>query len=123
MMFNAAVRSWMVLAAVLLGATSAVALAADVLAAPDRATAVSPFRTVEPGMELRLIKGQSQLLRTAAGFRRTALDASGVIDVVQTTPTEILVMGKKSGDSQLMVWTGDGKSAPVVIEVHVAAEK
>lgn len=84
----------------------------------------NPLATVDPSMNLQVMKGRSVRLRNPAGIRRAAIDNPKVVGAIQVSPSEVMVMGKHAGIAQVTVWTGKGGAssggdAPVVILVRV----
>lgn len=76
------------------------------LAAP---AAVTPPGPVERGLPLRLVAGKSTLLALPHDIVRVSVGNPEVADVVLTHPREVYLLGRKSGQTNLMLW-GKGSS-------------
>ena len=72
-----------------------------VRSAPSAATAPAP---VERGQPLRLVAGKSTLLNVPHDILRVSVGNPDVADVVLTHPREVYLLGKKSGQTNLMLW-------------------
>lgn len=64
----------------------------------------------------------SKLLRTKADVYRTQIDDAAICDLVQVTPRELSVQGKKAGETAITVWLKDGRHRPVRLRVRVIAD-
>jgi pilus assembly protein CpaC len=84
-------------------------------AAPLPATSGAPFASVGPSMNLTI--GKSNLLRMPAAVSRISLGNPLVADVTLISPTELYLLGKSNGSTNLIVWLqGMG---PTAIDIHV----
>lgn len=72
-------------------------------ARPLAATALPPG-PVERGQPLRLVAGKSTLLSLPHDIVRISVGNPDVADVVLTHPREVYLLGKKSGQTNLMLW-------------------
>lgn len=63
--------------------------------------------------------GRSQLLRFPQGVRRTALSNTNYGEVVQISPKEVLVIGRKPGVATMTVWPADPAKGPTVVLLRV----
>ena len=70
---------------------------------PARAAATTPG-PVERGPLLRLVAGKSTLLSLPHDIVRVSVGNPEVADVVLTHPREVYLLGKKSGQTNLMLW-------------------
>ena len=59
---------------------------------------------VERGLPLRLVAGKSTLLALPHEILRVSVGNPAVADVVLTHPREVYLLGKKSGQTNLMLW-------------------
>jgi pilus assembly protein CpaC len=59
---------------------------------------------VERGLPLRLVAGKSTLLTLPHDIVRVSVGNPDVADVVLTHPREVYILGKKSGQTNLMLW-------------------
>ncbi len=85
--------------------------------APASATAPGP---VERGLPLRLVAGKSTLLALPHDIVRVSVGNPDVADVVLTHPREVYLLGRKSGQTNLMLW-GKG-SATRLHDITVSAD-
>lgn len=81
---------------------------------------VAPTKMVEPEKDPLVVGlGRSRLLYFPAGIRRTAVSNAEVSDVVQVSPKESLVLGRKQGISDITIWLVGQDTAPITIVVRV----
>ena len=73
------------------------------------AAAATPPGPVERGVALRLVAGKSTLLALPNDIVRVSVGNPEVADVVLTHPREVYLLGRKSGQTNLMLW---GKGSP-----------
>lgn len=66
-----------------------------------------PVRMAPP---LRLTAGKSLLLQLSENAERLSVGNPDVADVVLINPREIYLLGKKSGHTNLLVWTAEGST-------------
>ena len=66
-----------------------------------------PVRMAPP---LRLTAGKSMLLQLSENAERLSVGNPDVADVVLINPREIYLLGKKSGHTNLLVWTAQGST-------------
>ncbi len=71
--------------------------------------ATTPPGPVERGVALRLVAGKSTLLALPHDIVRVSVGNPEVADVVLTHPREVYLLGRKSGQTNLMLW---GKGSP-----------
>jgi len=94
----------------------AVAAAGLPAAAADQAPAPATAAT-----EVTLDVGTQQLLRQKQPIRRVAVANPAIADVSVINARELLLNGKNTGVTSLMIWTRDSKSQPQQYKVTVAA--
>ena len=68
---------------------------------------------------LRLTAGKSMLLQLSENAERLSVGNPDVADVVLINPREIYLLGKKSGHTNLLVWTAQGSTTLRDISVGV----
>lgn len=86
-----------------------------VAAAPLPADSSADAATVGPSMDL--IIGKSTLLRMPSAVTRISLGNPTVADVTLISPTELYLLGKTYGSTNLIVWRKSG--GPTAIDVNV----
>ncbi|MGA2035958.1 MAG: pilus assembly protein N-terminal domain-containing protein [Thermoguttaceae bacterium] len=79
----------------------------------------TPVKVDDATMEMRVARGRGRLLQVSSGVRRMAVVDPAISDVVQVSPSEILVLGEGRGATHVTVWRADERLAPVVILVRV----
>lgn len=65
---------------------------------------------VQMAPPLRLTAGKSMLLQLSESAERLSVGNPDVADVVLINPREIYLLGKKSGQTNLLVWTAQGQT-------------
>jgi pilus assembly protein CpaC len=78
-----------------------------------------PVRMAPP---LRLTAGKSMLLQLSENAERLSVGNPDVTDVVLINPREIYLLGKKSGHTNLLVWTAQGSTTLRDISVGADTE-
>lgn len=76
-----------------------------------------PVRMAPP---LRLTAGKSMLLQLSENAERLSVGNPDVADVVLINPREIYLLGKKSGNTNLLVWTAQGQTT--LRDINVGAD-
>jgi Flp pilus assembly secretin CpaC len=84
-------------------------------------SAAHPLGVIDATLELRVASGRGRVLRSSVEVRRTAVADPTVMEILQVSPSEFVVLGRHIGTTHLTVWPGDTLLPPVVILVHVAA--
>ncbi len=84
--------------------------------AADQSIAAQPAETA-----ITVDVGTQQLLRQKQAIRRVAVANPAIADVSVINARELLLNGKSTGVTSLMVWTRDSKAAPQQYKVTVAA--
>lgn len=70
-----------------------------------RSPAAAPPGPVERAAPLRLVAGKSTLLSLPHDIERVSVGNPEVADVVLTHPREVYLLGRKSGQTNLMLWS------------------
>ncbi len=89
-------------------ASTSAAPTAEAAAPRAKPRAEAPPGPVERGQPLQLVAGKSTLLNLPHEIVRVSVGNPEVADVVLTHPHQVYVLGKKSGQTNLMLW---GRSA------------
>lgn len=85
--------------------SSAETSASPAARAPRSSTAsAQPPAPVERGLPLRLVAGKSTVMTLPHDIVRVSVGNPEVADVVLTHPREVYLLGKKSGQTNLMLW-------------------
>jgi len=80
------------------------------------------FKVIEHTRELKIALRRSKLLQSKLDIVRTAVVDPDVCDVVQFTPREISVIGKRQGTTNITFWFLNGNREPVTYLVTVAPD-
>jgi pilus assembly protein CpaC len=97
----------------------AAALAAG--AASTTVLAQAPAAAQAEPVALTVDVGTQQLLREKDSIRRVAVAAPEIADVSVINSRELLVSGKSTGVTSLLIWTRDAKAPPLRYKVSVAS--
>lgn len=91
--------------------------AAEYLAADQQ---IGPFEIIDQMEENRInvVSRRSRILRTQFDIRRTSIIDPSVCDVLQFTPREFALVGKKIGSTQITFWFEDGSHRPVTFLIR-----
>ncbi len=84
-------------------------------AAPSSA---ADFSTVGPAMELTI--GKSTLMRVPSAVERISVGNPNIADITLISPTEVYLLGKNYGSTNLVVWRKGG--APTAVDVNVSID-
>jgi pilus assembly protein CpaC len=68
---------------------------------------------------VRLHVGRSLLLRAKANVYRTAIVDQTVCDILQPTPSEISIIGRATGQTDVTFWFADPRMKPLTYTVEV----
>ena len=100
-----------------LGILKSLALALG-MAAAIRTTAAAQAE----GQALHIFVGKSVVVNLQSPITRILTSNPGVIDTIATSPTQVVVEGKASGVSSLIVWDASGHSQmlDVTVDVNIA---
>jgi Flp pilus assembly secretin CpaC len=71
--------------------------------------------------ELEVVIGRSKLLRSKVDVIRVALVDASICDVIQVSPKEVSILGKKEGATSVTLWIRQAQSEPVHVLVRVKA--
>jgi pilus assembly protein CpaC len=82
---------------------------------------VAPSTQPSDGFEkIELAPGKAQKLSLGHKIKRANILAPDIADVLPLGPTDLLVTGKKAGDTQLIIW--DDADQTQIITIHVVAD-
>lgn len=100
-------------------ALSVAALGVPAMAAAPSAPAATPVQAADTNLTVDV--GTQQLLRQKSPIRRVAVANPEIADVSVINSRELLINGKSTGVTSLIVWTRDAKAAPTSYRLAVAA--
>lgn len=83
---------------------------------------VGPFEVIDSSEEMKVIARRSKLLRTKVDIFRTAVVDPSVCDIVQFTPREISIIGKREGATDVTFWFNDESHRPMTCLVRVTPD-
>ena len=91
--------------------------ATEYLAADEQ---IGPFEIIDQMEEnkISLIVRRRRILRTQFDIRRTSIIDPSVCDVLQFTPREFSLVGKKLGTTQITFWFEDGSHRPITFLIR-----
>ena len=89
--------------------------AATVAAAPMPASFGSDLSTVGPSLDLTI--GKSSMMRVPSAISRISVGNPTVADVTLISPTELYLLGKTYGSTNLIIWRKG--AGPTAIDVNV----
>ncbi len=97
----------------------------DPPAAKNNLPTNAPFEIIDEAGRLTVETGRSRLLKCKAGVFRTAIVDSTVVDIVQFTPQEVSIIGKRIGATQVTFWFENNEEEPqtYLIEVHPSTKQ
>lgn len=72
--------------------------------------------------KLKVVLGQSKLLRSVTDVRRVAVVDNGIAGVAQVSPRELMVFGKAVGKTDVTFWLSGAKRKPIVVLVRVVSD-
>jgi len=96
-------------------------LAVAACAAPGVVWAQSPVAADAAATNLTVDVGTQQLLRQKLPIRRVAVANPEIADVSVINSRELLINGKATGVTSLIVWSRDAKAQPLTYKVSVAS--
>jgi pilus assembly protein CpaC len=108
--FPTAMRCIILAAALLLG------LAASPLLAQNNGVQ-NNGTPAEAGQSVSVSIGRSQLIRAPWPVNRVSVAEPAIADLQVVSPTEVLVMGKTVGSTDLILWSEDGQSLQMSVRV------
>ena len=88
----------------------------------DPGRQLGPFEVIDSSEEMKVIAHRSKLLRTKVDIFRTAVVDPGVCEIVQFTPREISIIGKREGATDVTFWFSDETHRPLTCLVRVIAD-
>lgn len=77
----------------------------------------SEFTTVGPSMDL--VIGKSTLMRVPSAVTRVSLGNPNVADVTLISPTELYLLGKTYGSTNLIIWRKGGGATAIDVNVNI----
>ena len=99
------------------------ALAADVAAARDHV--VAPMKPVPVGSpdtsSMNVVLGKSVLLKLPAPITRVSVGRPETADVTTISPSEVYVLGKAIGTTNIIVWKRNGQTEVINVTVVMDA--
>lgn len=84
---------------------------------PTRVASGTDFSTVGPALEL--VIGKSTLLRMPSPVERISLGNPSVADVTLISPTELYLLGKTYGSTNMIVWRKGAGATAVDVNVNI----
>ena len=100
-------------------ATPAVRSAMPMKMSMPMAAAPSPaeFSTVGPAMELTI--GKSTLMRIPSAVERVSLGNPSIVDITLISPTEVYLLGKNYGSTNMVIWRKGGATTAIDVNVSI----
>jgi Flp pilus assembly secretin CpaC len=81
----------------------------------------APVEFAGESTTINLQPGRSLVLRPKVDVHRTAIAAEGIVQLVQLTPREIMLIGHREGKTTATFWFADPAMPPVTYVIDVAA--
>ncbi len=81
-----------------------------------------PFEIIEEAGALSIQMRRSRLLKTKTGVFRTAIVDPGICDVVQYTPNELSIIGRRVGSTHVTFWFTGGDRDPMTYLIQVTPD-
>jgi Flp pilus assembly secretin CpaC len=81
----------------------------------------APAEAIGEMATIKLQSGRSLVLRPKADVDRTAIAAEGIVELVQLTPREIMLIGGREGTTTATFWFTDPALPPVTYAIEVAS--
>ena len=97
--------------------------AATAAVAPGPASSASGSGYAALGPTLELIIGKSTLMRTPSPIERISVGNPGVADVSLINPSELYLLGKAHGSTNLVIWRKGAETTVVDVNVSIDAER
>lgn len=97
--------------------------AAATAAVPAPASSASGSGYAALGPTLELIIGKSTLMRTPSPIERISVGNPGVADVSLINPSELYLLGKAYGSTNLVIWRKGAETTVVDVNVSIDAER
>jgi len=98
-----------------------VGIAPETLSNGAAASITTPLSGAEPAFIVQT--GKSRLIRLDRPVRRVSVGNPEVADIILVSPTEVLVNGRKPGDTSLILWDQHGVSELHTITVEETSER
>lgn len=95
-----------------------------VVAAPSMASMTamhSDFATVGPALEL--VVGKSTLMRIPSPIDRISVGNPSIADITLISPTELYLLGKTYGSTNLVIWRKGGSTTAIDVNVSIDADR
>ncbi len=84
-------------------------------------TTSTDFATVGPAMELTI--GKSTLLRIPSPIERISVGNPNIADISLISPTELYLLGKSYGSTNLVIWRKGGATTAIDVNVSIDSER
>ena len=81
------------------------------------ATSSAEPSIVGPAMELTI--GKSTLMRIPSAVERISVGNPGIADITLISPTEIYLLGKNYGSTNLLIWRKGGVTTVIDVNVNI----
>ena len=81
----------------------------------------APVEIAGESATVKLQSGRSIVLRPKVDVDRTAIAAEGIVELIQVTPREIMLIGRREGKTTATFWFADSTMPPVTYVIDVAA--
>jgi len=94
-----------------------------VQAVAQQQPANGPFEIIEEAGSLNIQMRRSRLLKTKARVFRTAIVDPTICDVVQYTPQELSIIGRRVGATHVTFWFEDGNRDPMTYLIQVTPDE
>ena len=82
--------------------------------------AAAPVEIAGETAALKIQTGRSLVLRPKVDVHRTAIAEGGIVELVQLTPREIMLVGRREGKTTATFWFADPATPPVTYSIEVA---
>ena len=84
---------------------------------PSAAVSSTDFATVGPAMEL--VIGKSTLMRIPSPIERISVGNPNIADVSLISPTELYLLGKNYGSTNMVIWRKGGATTAIDVNVSI----
>lgn len=101
--------------------SAAVVKGATVAAAQSASSSTTDFSKVGPALEL--VIGKSTLMRLPSAIERVSLGNPSVADISVISPTELYVLGKNYGSTNLLIWRKGGATTAIDVNISIDSER
>ncbi len=103
--------------------TQRVALVKGVTQTTSAAPAASSADFASIGPTLELVIGKSTLLRIPSPIERISVGNPGIADVSLISPTELYLLGKSYGSTNMVVWRKGAETTVIDVNVSIDADR